>query len=314
MIRLRTSVVDLTRSSSNLYERLRITVGDNRRGHPITIVFADATYSEILDNWLRHAKEYVAESLIVFSLDATTHARMTEQGMTSLLLPFSGAIDELWLLRLSIFEALVVMDVSFIHSDVDAIWLDDPRQFCFDLGADLAISSGTIWPPEAVDLWGFVLCCGFFCVRARPEMVRFFADVRQAALNDRDDQKALNRVLIKAGTTWDSEAIPYDVENMMGRQFRNFESVVFGKTAKFDLKLCVIAPKPLSKGRQSLRQAVGEAPIDSQRPSRKDLGTSCIWLLAERLVQASNGARRAFETSSGALVLLRGWYHVNFKL
>ena len=271
MIRLPASVVDLTHSSSNLYERLRETVGDNRRGRPITIVFADAAYSEILDNWLRHAHAYVAKSLIVFSLDATTHARMTEQGMTSLLLPFSGAIDELWLLRLSIFEALVLMDVSFIHSDVDAIWLADPRQFCFDLDADLAISSGTIWPPEAVDLWGFVLCCGFFCVRAKPEMARFLADVRQAALNDRDDQAALNRVLIKAGTTWDLEAIPYDVENMMGRQFRNFESVVFGKTTKFDLRLALLPQDLFQRVARVYDEPLVKHPLTPKDPTAKIL-------------------------------------------
>jgi hypothetical protein len=273
-------VVHLTHNTSNLYERLRGTVGDNRRGYPVTILFADAAYSGILDNWLRHAYPYVSEALIVFSLDASTHARMSARGITSFRLPFSGALDELWLLRLSVFEALILLRANFIHSDVDAVWLADPRQFCCDLKVDLAISSGTIWPSEALDQWGFVLCCGFFCVRATPEMARFFAEIRRVALDDRDDQAALNKILVEAGTTWKFDAIPHDIEEVTGRRFRNFDRVVFGRTtSKFDLRVALLPQNLFQRIPRIYDKPFVKHPL-TPKDLRKGFCTSGIRMLA----------------------------------
>ncbi len=227
--------------SATLKQKFKIAFQGKGDANAVTIVFADSAYSLVLGNWLRHALPFVGNNLVIFSLDEKLDAALREQGLTSILLPYCGRLDELWLLRLRVFEALVELGVSFIHSDADAVWLADPRKYCLDLNVDLAISPGTIWPPEAVEQWGFVLCCGFFVARAVPAMAKMLPAVRRASARDRDDQAALNRVLVSANVNWRTEGLSYDVQEVMNRSFRNYHDIVLGRTtSEFDLTLALL--------------------------------------------------------------------------
>lgn len=254
--------------TQHFLEHLRVATEDKRGAAPITIVFANSAYSDILDNWLRHALPFVGKDLIVFALDELMDARACSLGVCSILLPFNGLLDELWLFRVRVFEALVNLGVNFIHSDADAVWLADPRQYCSDLDVDLAISPGTVWPFEAVELWGFVLCCGFFCARATPKMASFLQQVKQTTIVHRDDQAALNRVLLKAGVDWGTDTLAYDVQEVMERQFRNYDRVVFGRTVSaFDLKLALLPQHLFQRVPRASDMALVKHPLTPKEPA-----------------------------------------------
>jgi hypothetical protein len=69
--------------------------------------------------------------------------------------------------------------IHLINSDLGAVWLADPRPECFaDTALDVVFSQGMYEP--AYVAWGFVLCCGFFALRANTASARFFATVRCA--------------------------------------------------------------------------------------------------------------------------------------
>ena len=262
--------MQMHRLSRDVLQTLQFKTRDRNGSAPLTIVFVDSSYSEVFDNWLRHALSFVGNDLFVFSLDEAMHVKVQGRGLSSLLLNFSGALDELWLLRLEIFEALTDLGVSFVHSDVDAVWMSDPRAYCVGLDVDLAISAGTIWPPEALELWGFVLCCGFFSVRPSSGMKAFFEAVRHAAIVDRDDQAAVNRVLAKAAVGWQSEGLSYDVQVVMGRPFRIYHEVIFGRTRHgFDIALALLPQDLFQRIRRSCEPGFVKHPLTPKEPAAK---------------------------------------------
>jgi hypothetical protein len=217
------------------------SIKDFTRSRPWTVVFANSDYGDVLENWLRHALPFVKDNLLVISLDNDIHCRSLRMGMRSALLPFEGMIEEMWLLRLEVFEVLVRHNVDFFHSDADAVWLADPRSYCLGLNVDLAISQGTVWPYEAVKEWSFVLCCGFFHIRASHHTAQFLNAVRKMASTIKDDQIALNRVLLTAGVDWQLEAIASDTSVINDLRFNNFETPVRGNTLSgFNLNLALL--------------------------------------------------------------------------
>lgn len=252
------ALMDADRSSSPWLAALRVALEGKGGEAPVTIVFANSSYAELLDNWLRHALPFLENNLIVFSLDEALHARMQAQGLSSVYLPHGGELDALWRLRLQLFWLLSSLGVSFVSSDADAVWLRDPRAYCSQLDCDLVISAGTVWPPEVVEQWGFALCCGMFFVRASPRMTEFLQAVRLAATKDADDQAALNRVLMKAGVDWQTSNSSWDVHSVEGRSFRCFKKVVVGETpanSRFDIRIALLPQTDVQR-----------IPLDAEAP------------------------------------------------
>jgi hypothetical protein len=176
-------------------------------GHgPVPLIFADSAALYLLDNWLWHAAATGMRQALLLALDEATAARTGDPHCRVVQLPFDGTLAELWQVRLLVFEALAAAGIDVVHSDLDAVWLDDPRPHLFDDAAiDAAFSQGTFHPRAAHDAWHFVLCCGLFGLRGRPATARFMAAVRGQAAHDGDDQAALNHVLLHTGTVWESD-------------------------------------------------------------------------------------------------------------
>lgn len=64
-----------------------------------------------------------------------------------------------------------------LYSDADTFWLKEPCEYCKHLPADLIFSQGTVLPADACRAWGFVVCKGFFFVRASEGSEAFFQNV-----------------------------------------------------------------------------------------------------------------------------------------
>jgi hypothetical protein len=206
----------------------------------ITLVFANSAYEQVLDNWLRYAGRFVNSNLLIFALDVPLYDVISARGLPVILLPYDGTNEALWLERLKVFQFFCSMGIDFVHSDADAIWLREPLSYCFSIDADLVISQGTIWPPDVAENWGFVLCCGFFAVRASDKMASFFTNVMKVATEVLDDQVALNRTLRAAGISWTSDGLARDEMTVNGLSFHCFNDVVFGKAPSLGLRVAML--------------------------------------------------------------------------
>ncbi len=135
----------------------------------------------------------------------------------------------LWIRRINVFAALCRAGVDFIHSDVDAVWMRDPRAAYFDeRGVDLIISQGTVWPPDVHRQFGFVLCCGLFQLRSNAGTQRLLGELAEDVLSTRDDQVSLNRLIAARSIAWQIDPDDaYHVEGA-GKQFLCSRSVIRG--------------------------------------------------------------------------------------
>lgn len=211
--------------------------------HPgVTVVFVTAGYEDIFRSWCARPGAPGKGELLVVACDQKSEDTWRNEGMVVLAAPTDGSLGGLWQTRLEIFVALCRAGVDFFHSDADAFWIRDPRDYCRALHADLTFSQGTIWPRAAVHAWGFVLCCGFFHVRATSATADFLETVnrRCAAMDQPDDQVALNTLLLESDTAWESVPQPADQREFRGDMLSFFRAPVQGRCKAADLNLCLL--------------------------------------------------------------------------
>ncbi len=237
----------------------------------LPVVFADARYGAVLENWLRHAmRAGVAETLVV-ALDAETEAACRGRpGLGVLGLRHAGTLASLWALRLRLFAVLTRAGVGFVHSDADAVWVADPRPALAALPGDLVFSLGTVWPSAAHVAWGFVLCCGLFAARPGPAVAAFLDGLAaEAEAGQPDDQVLLNHRLLAAGTTWDWSGVP--------RRERPFRDTVLadparplpGACAALGLRLWVLPQAWVPRLPERLPESLVLHPLSPKEPEAK---------------------------------------------
>ena len=206
---------------------------------PVSVTFATDNYATLLRNWLRHAWTAGAARHLVVAMDAALADRLERDGIAAVRHGFDGTIGDLWYQRTLIFEWLARQGVDFIHSDVDAVWLRDPRPFCFaDNGLDLVFSQGINYPAEAWRQWGFVLCCGLFAARATAATVEFLTTVRALTAEVGDDQVCVNALLWQGGMSWRHHGIDsYQLVNRYGQAFTCYRQMIEGVTEQGSLRV-----------------------------------------------------------------------------
>lgn len=202
-------------------------------GHLPIVVFANWAYREVLQNWLEGMRRLRLDQELIVALDEQTYQLVVDRGHRSVFVPFEGNLSGLWKLRMNVFKLMLDQSIDFIHSDADAVWLRNPiPEFITPYpDTDLLISQGTIWPPEAYRSWGFVLCCGLFCMRSTPAMQSLLATLAEHVETTGDDQVSLNKVLLAKGITWE---IPQPVIRLRigTQQFTTSQQVITGTAGK----------------------------------------------------------------------------------
>ncbi len=208
---------------------------------PLPLVFATGNFAVLLDNWLVHVRAAGVRQPLVIAMDA---ALSPPRDSDALVVPygFDGSLDDLWFRRALVFEFLSGRGVDFIHSDVDAVWLGDPRPLCFgEGGLDLVFSQGTSYPPEVWQRWGFVLCCGLFAARANANTAAFFAKVRALAERIPDDQVAVNVLLDQHSVIWETEGRgAYPLVSRRGMAFTGYGQMLTGSCETLGLRIGLI--------------------------------------------------------------------------
>ena len=190
-----------------------LTAFDPLRGTPVTVVFGTFNYRQQVLEWVEAAQRGACDHWRILCMDAALQGWLDDQGYGAHtvdyydLLPDAPrpdfpALDRkarmrvLMPLRTRLLLHLLRAGRDFIHSDADAIWIRDPRDWLAQhSGLDLLASQGTMLPWGAFLRRRFVLCAGFFQCRANERTVSLFESM--AASEDWDDQRIMNRILLK---------------------------------------------------------------------------------------------------------------------
>jgi hypothetical protein len=236
----------------------------------VPVVFATGNFGRLLDNWLAHAHGAGVRQPVVFAMDG---ALSLPAGSDALLVTygFDGSLSDLWFRRALVFEFLSAQGVDFIHSDVDAVWLGDPRSLCFGDGAfDLVFSQGGAYPEEIWRRWGFVLCCGLFAARANANTAAFFAKVRALAERIPDDQVAVNALLEQHGVSWETTGHEtYPLQDRRGRTFTAYRDMLTGRCMALVLRLGLIPHHRVPRLAIAGTDAVVRHPLGPGDPAQK---------------------------------------------
>lgn len=113
----------------------------------------------------------------------------------------SRGLRPFWARRFEEIAARAVRD-DLLLSDLDAFWLSDVRPEIEDVDYDLAFSVAHGTPANAVNEWGFALCCGLFATRANPATTVFMAEWSEWVVRMQHDQDAVNGLLLSNGVSW----------------------------------------------------------------------------------------------------------------
>jgi hypothetical protein len=173
----------------------------------------DRNYLKIFAFWLDHfEKSGYLPCLRVATFDSESERFVRARGI-----PFA-AIDEriqdpeqLYVARLTEIASLIGSGRNVIHSDADAFWLKPDLPSLIRESCDLQISIGHGMPQDAIDEWGFSLCCGFFVLHASPKVERFVAQWIAKSRQHRDDQIALNELLLDHELRWQRDDGPQTI-------------------------------------------------------------------------------------------------------
>lgn len=206
---------------------------------PVVIAFANSRYSALTQNWLWYMKRAEIDDVVICALDDDTFMLAEANGVAAIKFSNTEGLADLWILRSQVFESLARRGVDFIHSDIDALWLRDPRARLLETNAHLAFSQGTIWPRDIAREWDFVLCCGLFLARATPDVADFFGRVSQRIVYERDDQISINRALRDAGAIWDIGSVGSSRSRCewSGDTFSTFAHPLAGRAGAISLAL-----------------------------------------------------------------------------
>jgi hypothetical protein len=182
----------------------------------VIVTFSNFKYLPILENWRVAMGRLGIDKLLVVALDQPTYDHLRGQGVPCHLSPCADDLSALWPRRVALFRHILRRGYNLIHSDVDAVWLKDPRAEHF-LGsdADIVFSQATQWPTDCYAHWRFTLCCGLFFLRATDAVQDFMGQWVEHVADTRDDQVSFNQLLLAQSITWDI-AEPYSVPTPFG--------------------------------------------------------------------------------------------------
>lgn len=237
--------------------------GPSEINGPVTVVFISSNYFDVFENWHKFAKNYTNDRLLIVALDKEAERLVVEKNLKSYYLEWGGSLSELWSLRVRFLARLLELGYDLIHSDADAIWMKDPIEYCNSFDIDMIFSQGTVWPDDVHNKLGVVVCCGFFYIRSNSKTIEFFAEWERRVLEDGDDQRALNCLLMSEGMEW-----PHDEDyNLIfrGKRFR-----CFNELQKIDIRnglILALLPHSLFQRFPEIKEAYVMHPISEKESS-----------------------------------------------
>jgi hypothetical protein len=208
----------------------------------VVLLVLTVGYEETFRLWLGSQGAPSKKDILIVACDEKSFGFYKNEGFTTLSTKTDGTREDLWRLRTEVFAELSQLGVDFFHTDADAIWRKDPREYCRAQIADLVVSQGTICPKETCRAWGFVLCCGFFYARATKNT----AAILQKAAEHCDsmlkahDQVALNTVLLEAGCNWNQSDETSERRQFQGEVIRFFNHPIYGECKTPKTRVCLL--------------------------------------------------------------------------
>ncbi|HTQ98370.1 MAG TPA: putative nucleotide-diphospho-sugar transferase [Candidatus Acidoferrum sp.] len=194
------------RESNDLDRLLQQAVTDD---HVVITQFA-INYFPMFEIWHRYFTRCDGRNLLVIALDPVVYRKVRDMGVPAYLLPvfnFQADIRSiLWYETVRFRQRLIERGVGYLHSDIDAFWMQNPVAEVTRHPTDIVASIGYGTPAYVVDAWGFVLCLGFYLMRSTANTRKLYPAYVKYTRDCGHDQNGLNTLLLERGTRWRQSA------------------------------------------------------------------------------------------------------------
>jgi len=191
------------------------------------ITFGNSAYIEVAKLWLKYiSKLDLMKNVSIIALDEQIKKELSKYNVDIIDAGYdikSKGINDFWKFRCEIFLEIYEKYGSFIHSDLDAIWLKNPITYLKNIENNLIFSQGTIHPLKVFKKFGIVACCGFFQVNESAASKLFLKKLISDVELYGDDQESVNNILFK---------------NKINLNFKNpyHEKITFNNKESYSLK------------------------------------------------------------------------------
>ena len=163
------------------------------------VAFGNGSYSELANVWLSYiSKLGLLDKVLIIALDNEIEKEISDFKVKIIRSPYhikSKGLNGFWKFRCEVFIKILANYGSFVHSDLDAIWLKNPFDYIKNIESDLIFSQGTVYPRPMFDKYGFVACCGFFGIRDSNSSRLFLKILKSDVQTTGDDQVSVNKII-----------------------------------------------------------------------------------------------------------------------
>ena len=268
----------LSNRASFEVESLLQEVDRRKENNTIVLTVCDSNYTKIVENWEAHLKKLSVSNYLVIALDQALADQLVLQNVPHVLIPFKGNLNEFWRLKVTLVLNILSHGVGVIFSDADAVWLADPRDDLFnDSTVDLIISQGTTCPPEALELWGFTLCCGFFYAVPTPQAIELFGVLQAMNCSKFDDQRELNLEIMRRGITWEIRE-PEAIRSECGKELTGSKFPMLGNSETLKIKVLPFVSYQRPVIDTNIGKIIHPLSLKKQQATIKQLRKHGLWI------------------------------------
>jgi len=204
----------------------------------LVVAFGNSEYTKVILQWLLLLGKLNVSNYLIVSLDEKLYKLLSYFGYHAVRSDFSGSLGQFWTYRSVILKKILECGLNIVHSDADALWLKNPiPEYFSKVEFDILSSQGTIWPPEILEKWGFVLCSGLVYYRSSQKVIKIFDSLIKASAKCNDDQRAFNNILYGENINWSTDNIESYELCYKDKIFKCFKSVLRGEGESLNIGL-----------------------------------------------------------------------------
>jgi hypothetical protein len=225
---------------------------------PVILTMVTREYLHLGQSWCGAIGRLQVPNVVLVCGDEESRADFAGRGARTVLAPvstppadeaanfvgFSPKAVALTALKFAACRTCLQRGRDVIFSDIDALWLTDPRPYLGALDSDVAFQRVFGFPAEVVRSWGFAACSGFFWLRSCEGTLALCDRMCAYTAEIADDQVVLNLALAEAGVRWSEPADWSSLRDLGARRLLAGEGSgqllgadISGRTRELDLRV-----------------------------------------------------------------------------
>ena len=184
----------------------------------IIIIFANIKFKNKILQRIKEFKNLKIKNYIIIAIDRQLQLILNKRKINNYFYPIqiNGNYKRngiLWIKRTYLWYLILKNGINILHADADAVWKKNPFKLFTNKSISIYFTNGTIWPRNTFKVWGFTIRCGLFYVVANKTTIDFFYNVHYYTKKFKDDQVALNTLLLQDNIKWQLNNIYYETIN-----------------------------------------------------------------------------------------------------